>query len=180
MDKKVRRTENYSPDLVRYTPEHVRFNMDLINIVKSDNTILDVGCGDGIWTNELSKYYKSATGIDINSDGINIAKQRYPHINFELSCLYEYNQKHDTVFTRGCGLHENDILHPGFQRSIEKMVSLCDKEFIYMEYSKYPNLDPEYWSYKNPKEAELYLSQFGKVVHSVFKRHYLCIKISLL
>ena len=46
--------------------------------------ILDVGCGMGFTSYELSKFYKSSnvTGIDISSDAITYAKERFENVKF--------------------------------------------------------------------------------------------------
>lgn len=49
-----------------------------------DTTILDVGCGDGWLSGELSKKYKFVSGCDISEELISIAKKNYPSIPFEV------------------------------------------------------------------------------------------------
>ena len=47
-----------------------------------DLSILDVGCGVGFTSFELSKFYKNSkvTGVDISSDGIKYATQNFKNI----------------------------------------------------------------------------------------------------
>ena len=49
-----------------------------------DLTILDVGCGVGFTSYELSKFYKNSkiTGVDISSDGIKYATDNFQNIEF--------------------------------------------------------------------------------------------------
>ena len=42
----------------------------------SDDYILDIGCGDGYWTNYFSKSAKKIIGIDPNKEDVEIAKKR--------------------------------------------------------------------------------------------------------
>lgn len=43
---------------------------------KSSDRILDVGCGDGVWTNHLAKKGCVATGIDISKHDLRTARER--------------------------------------------------------------------------------------------------------
>lgn len=51
--------------------------------------ILDAGCGNGYLSGYLSGMGHHVVGVDISADGINIARQRYPHIPFYVASLYE-------------------------------------------------------------------------------------------
>jgi len=54
----------------------------LKEIIKN-KSVLDLGCGSGIFTNELIKFNpKNITGIDLSGGLINIAKREYPKIDF--------------------------------------------------------------------------------------------------
>ena len=41
----------------------------------SDNELLDVGCGNGLLTSEISKFFKHTTGIDLSGTGIEFAQK---------------------------------------------------------------------------------------------------------
>lgn len=51
---------------------------------KDGQTILDLGCGSGYITNYLSNLNLNAIGIDFSPKMINIAKKRYPKLQFLL------------------------------------------------------------------------------------------------
>lgn len=50
--------------------------------IESSDTVLDVCCGNGLITNEISKKCKSITGVDISENLLNLAKTKYQHIDF--------------------------------------------------------------------------------------------------
>lgn len=51
--------------------------------------ILDVGCGNGYLANYLSEAGHHVVGIDTAEDGIEIARDTYPHLKFQLRSAYE-------------------------------------------------------------------------------------------
>jgi len=50
--------------------------------IKKVKTVLDVGCGEGTKLNSLAHKQTKATGVDISKYAINLAKKKYPHLNF--------------------------------------------------------------------------------------------------
>lgn len=47
--------------------------------------LLDIGCADGVFTNEIAKVLhrqSSVTGVDIHISSINFARRKFPHIKF--------------------------------------------------------------------------------------------------
>jgi 2-polyprenyl-3-methyl-5-hydroxy-6-metoxy-1,4-benzoquinol methylase len=78
---------------------------DLIKIVKnidctSKKSYLDVGCGNGSITKKLSHFFKSTTGIDLSSQGIEQAKKNnntnIEFLNLDLEMLIQ-KKKFDFV-----------------------------------------------------------------------------------
>jgi SAM-dependent methyltransferase len=51
--------------------------------------IIDVGCGNGYLVNYLSSAGHHVVGIDTAEDGIEIARDTYPHLKFQLRSAYE-------------------------------------------------------------------------------------------
>jgi 2-polyprenyl-3-methyl-5-hydroxy-6-metoxy-1,4-benzoquinol methylase len=51
--------------------------------------IIDVGCGNGYLVNYLFKAGHRVVGIDVAEDGIEIARETYPHLKFQLRSAYE-------------------------------------------------------------------------------------------
>lgn len=51
--------------------------------------IIDVGCGNGYLVNYLSEAGHRVVGIDTAEDGVEIARDTYPHLKFQLRSAYE-------------------------------------------------------------------------------------------
>lgn len=65
--------------------------------IRTRKNILDIGCGTGIITSELKERSKNTvTGIDINPDRINIAKNNYSNIDFICSDILNNNFKDES------------------------------------------------------------------------------------
>src|SRR3989338_4917659 len=67
-------------------------------------TVLDVGCGPGIYCDALNKKGFVVTGVDYSEEMIKLAKQRYPHINFIEGSGYNLpfeNKSFDLVISIG-------------------------------------------------------------------------------
>ena len=45
--------------------------------------VLDLGCGNGSFSNELARHGMDVTGLDFSHSGIERARKNYPHIHFE-------------------------------------------------------------------------------------------------
>src|SRR5438128_11089024 len=53
-------------------------------------SILDVGCGPGWYTANLSAFGQ-VTGIDLSEEAIRMAKSRFPHITFVAGNIYQHS-----------------------------------------------------------------------------------------
>lgn len=53
--------------------------------LKRTDAILEIGCGTGVFTQELSTIAKRVTAIDLSSRMLAYAKQRSPHISFKIA-----------------------------------------------------------------------------------------------
>jgi ubiquinone/menaquinone biosynthesis C-methylase UbiE len=63
--------------------DHVTKRGQLIkNLVSADDTILDVGCGEGIITAILATKNKYIIGCDYAQEALSKAKKKHPHIEF--------------------------------------------------------------------------------------------------
>ncbi|MBA4544648.1 MULTISPECIES: trans-aconitate 2-methyltransferase [Thermoactinomyces] len=81
---------------------------DLIQLLspKPHETILDLGCGTGDLTNKIAQEGAKTLGIDSSPDMINKAREKYPHLSFEVQDAYQFQSKEtfDAVFS-------NAVLH---------------------------------------------------------------------
>lgn len=57
-----------------------KFFMDNVN---ENDTVLDIGCGNGALTYDLAKKAKKVVGIDLSEKNISIAKRKYSRDNIE-------------------------------------------------------------------------------------------------
>lgn len=56
----------------------------------TDGTIVDLGCGSGIWARELANSGYRAIGVDISPAMIAIARRRVPEAEFHVQSFLEY------------------------------------------------------------------------------------------
>lgn len=74
-----------------------------ISLIKEEGNVLDIGCRWGDVTNEIYKKNKNIIGIDFVPELIEIAKKKYPYINFKVGDVHKIpfgNESFNTIF---CG-----------------------------------------------------------------------------
>jgi len=84
-----------------------------LHIPKSTQTVIDMGCGDGVYTHELSIQFPHVqfSGFDPSGEAIRIAKKAYQHIQFykgDLFLLPPPKKKYDVAILRGVIHHVHD------------------------------------------------------------------------
>lgn len=86
------------------TEIHSFIEKPIINYLKSKSvsTVLDLGCGNGSFTNIIASHGYQVVGLDHSDTGINLAKKQFPSIHFEQhniqnSLVAEHNLKYDAV-----------------------------------------------------------------------------------
>ncbi len=72
--------ENFDYDWINNNTVHHNYLINSIeNILKDLNTsdceLLDIGCGNGVLTSKISKFFKHTTGIDLSRTGIELAQK---------------------------------------------------------------------------------------------------------
>jgi 2-polyprenyl-3-methyl-5-hydroxy-6-metoxy-1,4-benzoquinol methylase len=72
--------------------------------------IADVGCGNGSVTAKIAMLGHEVIGVDASRDGIEIARDAYPHLRFEAVSLYDENFG-DLVRTVDCVLALEVVEH---------------------------------------------------------------------
>ena len=74
----------------------------LFKLVSHANSILDMGCGEGTRLNLLAKKGQKAVGIDISGKAIELAKKKYPKLDFKQGNLEKLpfrNECFDLVYS---------------------------------------------------------------------------------
>jgi phospholipid N-methyltransferase len=132
-------------------------------------TLLDYCMGDGFWSKVLSRWClpENITGIELSEKGVEIAKSNLPKANFICCSALDYNNKHDVVFSRAAGVFNCEIDSEKFKMNIKQAVSLANKYFYFMEFTK-PELYNVFngrWHHKNPVEVQKELSQYGQTTN---------------
>ena len=94
----------WNPDLYKNDHSFVfKFGEDLIKLLNPNmnDNVLDIGCGTGELTYEISKLVKSITGIDSSSKMLESSRKNYPDVNFEVVNALEMNfhNEFDKVFS---------------------------------------------------------------------------------
>jgi SAM-dependent methyltransferase len=54
-----------------------------------EGLVVDLGCGSGLWAQELTKAHYNVFGIDISKSMIDIAQRRVPDAEFRIGSLFE-------------------------------------------------------------------------------------------
>jgi len=127
MDKKYRNV--ISKDFDNLAPDYDNKEADSIipfilsNLSKMKNNALDIGCGTGKLSNELSKQYNKVLGIDISENMIKKAKKKYKNVTFKKIDIA--NLKSKTKFDLIVSI--NTFHHLDLEKSIPKIKKLLNK-----------------------------------------------------
>lgn len=81
---------------------------------KEHDRIIEIGCGEGFHSQLLTNHGFRVMGIDISTNGIAIAKKKYPNVNFLNTDLSLYKPPHgfvpvDGIFARGMSWYHYDL-----------------------------------------------------------------------
>jgi 2-polyprenyl-3-methyl-5-hydroxy-6-metoxy-1,4-benzoquinol methylase len=72
--------------------------VERIVAAKLPERIFDLGCGNGVVANRLSRY-APVTGIDISTSGVEIAQKSFPHLNIHTGSVYDDLARQYGVFS---------------------------------------------------------------------------------
>ncbi len=109
-------------DFPRYDKKNQEFQQKVINILKDENmlnknsSILDVGCGTGVYTLTMAKEVKNILALDISSKMLEFLKEDAWNHNLnkkiETKCIkwqeFESKEKYDLVFASLSAAFSND------------------------------------------------------------------------
>jgi ubiquinone/menaquinone biosynthesis C-methylase UbiE len=91
---------------------------DLLEFLKSDDTILDAGCGIADLYRRVGNY----TGIDINPENITEARKTYPDADLRVGDIFKLADLWDVVWCSRVLLHL-----PNLEKNIDYLKSLARK-----------------------------------------------------
>lgn len=99
--------------------------------IDKEDSVLDVGCGNGLYLKYSTYYPKHYFGIDINKKLIEEAKEFYGVEKFQVINLFDYYDKFDAVI--GCGIFNLNSGQSDYYcyRVISKMFNLANKKVIF-------------------------------------------------
>jgi ubiquinone/menaquinone biosynthesis C-methylase UbiE len=102
-------------------------------IPRSARTIIDIGCGDGVYTQEIKNALPAAqvTGFDPAAEAVKIAAKRFPELQFSVANILDRNtlpsEQFDVGVLRGVLHHVSDP-----ELAIKNSAALC-KTLIILE-----------------------------------------------
>jgi 2-polyprenyl-3-methyl-5-hydroxy-6-metoxy-1,4-benzoquinol methylase len=108
--------------------------------------VLDVGCGVGVFTEELGRISKEVIGIDISNKSIEIAKVNSTHSNVLYKCLNFTDYNSDKKFTT---IVANMALMtiPNIEDVLAKIKGILHNEGKLVFTITHPSFWPIYWNY---------------------------------
>lgn len=105
----------------RYVTNYGRDVVDLLNPQKNES-ILDLGCGDGVLTKVIQEYGAKVIGIDASPDMIHAAQARGLDVHVMDAHQLPFNETFDAVFSNAA-LHwmlDPDAVLKGVARALKK------------------------------------------------------------
>jgi len=126
--------------------------------------LLDVGSGDGFWSNILSAWF-AVTGIDLSKTGIKIARENYPDIEFIMFDFLKWKSKRkfDIVFMRSPSFLNFPADSDEFKTGIKKAISHCSRSLWFIKWVVAPFDRYDDNSYiHDPEKVKKALSQYGE------------------
>ena len=121
--------ENFDYDWINNNTVHHEYLIKSIeNTLKNLNTsnieLLDIGCGNGVLTSKISKFFKHTTGIDLSGTGIELAQkmknERLTFKNMSIEDMIESKKKFK--FITSFEVIEHQYLPDDFLNKINKIL----------------------------------------------------------
>lgn len=86
-DRRWTDDSNYSAEQIGYTPRFLRLMSEGFSALTSGASVLEIGCGNGFFSEQLSKKGLMVTAVDLSRVGLQKAKSRCPAGEFILHDL---------------------------------------------------------------------------------------------
>lgn len=133
------------------TSQYERDRMQcLLEIVKQYpcQTILEVGCAEGVFTSRLQDFGKQVVAIDVSHTALSRAKQRCPTVTFYHSNLNEFcwPTKFDLVICAETLYYMKDV-----PEAIDKLTNLGKRCLVSYVHRETKNLDPYFFQMRLAK-----------------------------
>lgn len=108
--------EKYAQDF-SFVPQH---GTELLALLEKEkvHTVLDLGCGNGVLTNQLSDAGFSVLGMDASEAQLSLARKNYPHLSFVRGDAASF-----TLQTPVDAVFSNAVLHWIDRESHPKMLA---------------------------------------------------------
>ncbi|MEO7555780.1 MAG: methyltransferase domain-containing protein [Acidimicrobiales bacterium] len=115
----------------------------LLPHLRSDMSVLDVGCGPGTITADLATRVAVVAGIDPSASVIADARAAFPELTFEVADLFEVAKHYDVVHLHQVLQHLADPVGAlAHLRSVGTLVAARDSDYTWMQWSpESPSLD---------------------------------------
>jgi len=137
-------------------------------------SILDVGCGLGYFTNEISKFCKekrSTFGIDISPAAVRKAQKLFPRIRFEVLDISEDlmnktgrgRRSYDLVIVRGLFWY----VFPKIKKVCQNIVDLIDKKGYILVQQNFPPPNSNFVGKEVLPNPETLLSYFKSKIDEI-------------
>jgi 2-polyprenyl-3-methyl-5-hydroxy-6-metoxy-1,4-benzoquinol methylase len=88
LNNEVYTYSDYSVPDVPHQPLYLNLVLQYLRSDPSIKTVLDVGCGDGNFSNSIAEAGYKVYGIDLSEGGIRRAAERYPNCSFRIGSAY--------------------------------------------------------------------------------------------
>jgi len=176
-------------DTTLYNEKHsfvTKYGEDLIGWLHPQNAerILDLGCGTGQLTFEISELGAEVIGMDNSPEMIAKAKATYPHLRFEVrdATNFEFDEKFDAIFSNATLHWINDqqnaiksiysnlkeggrfVFELGGKRNIERISKAIEKAMADEGFGD--KLTKDFWFYPSVAEYATLLERQGFTVTS--------------
>ena len=144
---------------------------DVLNLVvpKKNEKILDAACGTGKYTHEFVEKGASVIGVDFSEEMLNVARQKYPHIEFKKVDLTKplpfSSLRFDKINCAQAMKHIRDI-----KSTIKEFFRILKNGGFFVFSVTHPEMNWE--SYEMKKGDKIVLSEESDIFHHKFQDYF--------